>query len=231
MTEPKEKAKKDAGELSATTKSHLIEVYAYEKYGFKQDNSNKYTDKGNMCEPEGLEMISKTTGILLEKNEETFSDEYFTGTPDAIDYERQIIFDNKCSWSWLSHLKNIEEGINPDYSAQMTGYLELLGWDEGFVCHTLIDTPESIRNGEKYNLLRKMDVISEDSPQFLRAWAKKEKQLIFSNTPMEERIIIFPVTRSQELIEKLQNKVEKSRKYLQELHERHMNSNKFVLLT
>ena len=35
LTEPVSKADKESGELSKTAKTHLIEVYANKKYGFK----------------------------------------------------------------------------------------------------------------------------------------------------------------------------------------------------
>ncbi len=41
MTEPQSKAAKDAGELSKTAKSHLLDVYIAEKYGRKRDIQTK----------------------------------------------------------------------------------------------------------------------------------------------------------------------------------------------
>jgi hypothetical protein len=225
-TEPRNKADKDAGELSETAKTHLIEIYALEKYNFKKDISNKYTEKGNFCEPEGLSMISEFTGLTIEKNEETFFNEYFVGTPDALVEEKQIIFDNKAAWDWLTLLKNIEDGINGDYLSQMNGYLKLKGWRSGYIAHTLIDTPEHIRLAEKYALLRKMDVVSEESIDFLRVWDKKERNMIFSQYPLEERIIFFEVTLDDEYIEKAEKKVVKSRIFLEEFCEKHKNNNK-----
>ena len=37
LTEPISKADKESGELSKTAKTHLIEVYANKKYGFKKE--------------------------------------------------------------------------------------------------------------------------------------------------------------------------------------------------
>lgn len=226
-TEPRNKADKDAGNLSETAKSHLIEVYALNKYNFKKDISNKYTEKGNYCEPEGLAMIAEFTGLNIEKNElEPFENEYFIGTPDAIVIEKKIIFDNKSSYDWLTFLSNIDGELDNTYSCQMNGYLDLLGWGTGYIAYTLIDTPEFIRNAEKYALLRKMDVISEDSPDFLRAWSKKEANMIYSQHPLEERILLFEVKKDEEYLEKARQKVIKSRTFLQEFSEKHKNFNK-----
>lgn len=224
-TEPRNKADKDAGNLSETAKSHLIEVYALNKYNFKKDISNKYTEKGNYCEPEGLEMISQFTGLQVDKNELTFENEYFIGTPDSLVIDRQIIFDDKNSFDWLTLLSNIDGELDNTYWSQMNGYLDLLNWNTGYIAYTLIDTPEFIRNAEKYALLRKMDVISEDSPVFQREWSKKEANMIYSQHPLEERILLFEVKRDDEYLEKAYKKVEKSRIFLQEFNEKHKNFN------
>jgi hypothetical protein len=226
-TDPRNKSDKDAGNLSETAKSHLIELYALNKYNFKKDISNKYTDKGNYCEPEGLEMISQFTGLNVEKNElDPFENEYFIGTPDSIVISRKIIFDNKASFDWFTFLSNIDGELDNTYWCQMNGYLDLLGWNTGYIAYTLIDTPEFIRNAEKYALLRKMDVISEDNPDFIRAWQKKEAQMIYSNTPLEERILLFEVKKDEEYLEKARQKVIKSRIFLQNFSEKHKNFNK-----
>ena len=47
MTPPKDKAEKLLGNLSATAKGHLIEVYAEQLFDFKKELDNKYIRKGN----------------------------------------------------------------------------------------------------------------------------------------------------------------------------------------
>ena len=225
-TNPRSKEAIATGELSETAKSHLIEVYAQNKYNFKKDISNKYTEKGNFCEPEGLEMISQFTGLQVDKNElDSFENDYFIGTPDSIVIDKQIIFDNKASYDWLTFLSNIDGELNPQYENQMQGYLDLLGWNTGYIAYTLVDTPEFIRNAEKYALLRKMDVISEDSVLFRSEWAKKEANLIYSNTDYKERILLFQVNKNEEYIQKAYKKVEKSREFLNSFAEKHTNFN------
>jgi hypothetical protein len=104
--------------------------------------------------------------------------------------------------------------------------MDLLGLDKACVAYCLIDTPEHIRNSAKFSLLRKMDVVSEESPEFIKEWNEKEKNMIFSNAPLEERILLFPVYRNEELIEKAKAKVLKARTFLQELEYKHLNFNK-----
>lgn len=227
-TEPKSKADKDSGNLSETAKSHLIEVYALNRYNFKKDISNKYTEKGNYCEPEGLEMISQFTGLDVQKNELTFQNEYLIGTPDSLIINKKIIFDNKASWDWLTFLSNICGELDNTYWCQMQGYLDLLQWDTGYIAYTLIDTPEPTRNDLKRQLFYKSNgkYLTEESPAFLMDWEQKERNLIFSNSPLEERILLFEVKKDEEYIEKARQKVIKSRIFLEEFNFKHKNFNK-----
>lgn len=224
LTEPISKVDKESGELSKTAKTHLIEVYANKKYGFKKEIDNKYTDKGNTVEPEAIDMLSLTIKKPLEKNTEIFSNDYFIGTPDVID--NVIVYDTKSSWDWITFLSNIPDKLDSTYEAQVNGYMDLLGIEKAYVVYCLIDTPEHIRNSAKYALLRKMNVVTEESPEFVREWIEKESNMIFSNAPLEERILMFPVIKNEELLDKAKAKVLKSRTFLQELEQKHLNFNK-----
>ena len=227
LTNPKSKADIEEGNLSATAKSHLIEVYARELYDFKKELNNKYVNKGWEVEPEAIEELSLQVRYPMEKNEEVFSSEYFVGTPDVI--TKNMVFDVKSSYDWITFLSNIPSELDPMYVAQVNGYLDLLGYDTGYIAYVLLDTPESIRNKEKFYLLSSMDVISEESPSFVKAWEEKEKNMIFSNHPIEERILLFEVKKDQELLEKAKQKVVKARQFLEEFYYTHKSFNKSSL--
>lgn len=223
LTNPKSKADIEEGNLSATAKSHLIEVYARELYDFKKELNNKYVNKGWEVEPEAIEELSLQVRYPMEKNEEVFSSEYFVGTPDVI--TKNMVFDVKSSYDWITFLSNIPSELDPMYVAQVNGYLDLLGYDTGYIAYVLLDTPESIRNKEKFYLLSSMDVISEESPSFVKAWEEKEKNMIFSNHPIEERILLFEVKKDQELLERAKQKVIKARQFLEEFYYTHKSFN------
>lgn len=227
IIEPKSKQDKEEGNLSATAKSHLIEVYARELYDFKKELNNKYITKGNEVEQQGIDELSLQLRYPIEKNEEVFSSEYFIGTPDVI--TKNMVFDVKSSYDWLTFLSNIPSELDPMYEAQVNGYLDLLGYDTGYIAYVLLDTPESIRNKEKFYLLSSMDVISEESPSFVKAWEEKEKNMIFSNHPIEDRILLFEVKKDQELLEKAKQKVVKARQFLEEFYYTHKNFNQSSL--
>lgn len=223
LVEPQKKEDKEAGNLSSTAKGHLIEVYAKEFYNFQKELNNKYITKGNEVEQEGIDTLSLQLRYPIQKNEEVFSNKFFIGTPDVI--TKNMVFDVKSSFDWLTFLSNIPSKLDPMYVAQVNGYLDLLGYDTGYIAYVLLDTPESIRNKEKFYLLSSMDVISEESPAFVKAWEEKEKNMIFSHHPIEERILLFEVKKDQELLDKAKQKVIKARQFLEEFYYTHKTFN------
>lgn len=227
LTNPKSKADIEANNLSATAKSHLVEVYARQMYDFRKELNNKFIQKGNEVEQEGIDTLSLQLRFPLEKNEVVFSNQYLIGTPDIV--TNNLVIDLKSSFDWITFLSNIPSELDPMYVAQVNGYLDLLGYDTGYIAYVLLDTPESIRNKEKFYLLSSMDVISEESPAFVKAWEEKEKNMIFSHHPIEERILLFEVKKDQELLEKAKQKVIKARQFLEEFYYTHQNFNKSSL--
>lgn len=222
-TEPKLKEDKLAGNLSATAKSHLIEIYAEKLFDFKKELDNKYVRKGNEVEAEAIEELGMILKLPLEKNQETFSNGHLTGTPDIC--FNGIILDTKCSYDWISYLKNLDGDLDATYEAQMQGYLDLLGYTKGYIAYLLLDTPIDQIQFEHSKLLRSMNVISEESPEFIKAWEEKEKSLIFSNQPIEDRILLFEVNYDVDFVYNAKKKVEKSREFLEDFYNKHKSFN------
>ena len=71
-----------------------------------------------------------------------------------------------------------------------------------------------------------MDVISEESPEFIKEAMKIEFNMTFDDILMDERILMFNVSRSEDDILRIENKVLKARTFLQELEQTHLNFNK-----
>ena len=85
FVEPKSKADKDAGELSATAKSYLIKTYIKQKYDREQDIVMKQMSKGIDAESQSINMLSMYRQKVLEKNEIRLDNEYITGLPDVFE--------------------------------------------------------------------------------------------------------------------------------------------------
>jgi hypothetical protein len=223
MTNPQNKSDREAGNLSATAKTHLIEVYAKQLYNFEKQLDNKYIKKGNAVEEEAILELSMILRRPLEKNEEVFYNQHFIGTPDV--FYGDICFDVKSSYDWITFLSNVPNELDSTYYAQMQGYLNLLGLKKGYIVYVLLDTPPEELEKQKYYLFNKGNYISEESPEFLRLWAEKEKNLIFSNTPIEERVLFFPVEADPEFIKLAEEKVIKARQFLEDFHKKHRTFN------
>jgi hypothetical protein len=224
MTEPVTKADKEAGVLSKTAQKHLIEVYIAEKYGRKRDIQTKQMKKGIEAEQESIDLLSMYLKLPFSKNEERFKNDYITGLPDVINGD--TIIDIKSSYDLWTFLGNIPDKLDNLYYWQMQSYMWLTGTTKAIIAYCLVNTPESIIQQEKYYLLKKMDVISEESPEFIQEAMKIEFNMTFDDILMDERILMFNVSRSEDDILRIENKVLKARTFLQELEQTHLNFNK-----
>jgi hypothetical protein len=75
-----------------------------------------------------------------------------------------------------------------------------------------------------------MNVISEESPEYIEAAAGLEINLIYPDIDLKEKVLIINVDRDDEIIEKIKGKVAKCREFLQEFSEKHKNFNKILTL-
>lgn len=224
MTEPQSKADREAGLLSKTAQKHLIEVYVAEKYGRRKDVQTKQMKKGIQVEDESIKLLSKFMGKEFFKNEERFSNDYITGLPDIITDD--CIIDIKSSYDIWTFLGNMPDRLDSLYYWQMMCYMWLTGKPQAKIAYCLSNTPFGMIEQEKKSLFYKMDVVSEESPEFIKESLKLEFNMTFDDMPIKERVLIFNVDRSEDDILKIQNKVEKAREYLEEIEINHMNFNK-----
>lgn len=223
MTEPVTKADKEAGVLSKTAQKHLIEVYIAEKYGRKRDIQTKQMKKGIEAEQDSIDLLSMYLKLPFSKNEERFKNDFITGLPDIINGD--TIIDIKSSYDLWTFLGNIPDKLDNLYYWQMQSYMWLTGTIKATIAYCLVNTPESIIQQEKYYMLKKMDVISEESPEFIKEAMKIEFNMTFDDISINERILTFNVNRSEDDILRIENKVLKARTFLQELEQTHLNFN------
>jgi len=224
MTEPVTKADKEAGLLSKTAQKHLLDVYIAEKYGRKKDIQTKQMKKGIEVEQESIELLSMYLKMPFSKNDQRFTNDYITGFPDIIDNDR--IIDIKSSYDLWTFIGNIPDKLDSLYYWQMQSYMWLTGATSAVIAYCLVNTPESIIEQEKYYLLKKMDVISEESPEYVKEAMKIEFNMSFDDISINERVLMFNVKRNEDDILRIQQKVEKAREFLRELEQTHLNFNK-----
>lgn len=227
MTEPVTKADKEAGLLSKTAKSHLIEIYIREKYGRRKDVQTKQMRKGVEVEDDAIELLAQSLGRPLSKNTERFYNEFITGHPDVLDLTEAglKVWDVKSSYDLFTFLGNIPDKLNSQYYWQLQSYMWLTGATESCIAYCLINTPFGIIEQEKKSLLYKMNVISEESPEYVLEAAKLELNMMFDDIDQKEKLLLFPVHRNDDDIELIKEKVAKARVFLESIEETHLNFN------
>lgn len=222
MTEPITKADKEAGVLSKTAQKHLLDVYISEKYNRRRDIQTKQMKKGIEVEQESIDLLSMYLKKPFVKNTERFSNKYITGLPDIID---DGIIDIKSSYDLWTFLGNIPDKLDNLYYWQMQSYMWLTGKNKATIAYCLVNTPDNIIQQEKYYLLKKLDVISEESPEFVKEAIKLELNMKFDDISMNERILMFDVSRNEDDILRIEQKVQKAREFLQDIENTHKNFN------
>jgi hypothetical protein len=223
FTEPKLKADKEAGKLSAAARKYLVKAYMMAYWGIEpKDVETKQMAKGKNCETDAIKLLALVDNDSeYEKNAERKSNEYLTGEcdielPDCID-------DIKNSWDAETFLPKLIEPLDDDYFYQAQGYMWLYEKPKARIRYCLVNVPESQREEAKFYLLKKYpDAVTEENPEFKAAWKKLESSMIFDHIPPEERVITIEVARDESVIEQIPGKVKKAREFLAELHQIHM---------
>ena len=230
FVEPKAKADKDNGELSQTCKTYLINSYIKEKYGREKDITTKQMAKGIDAEDDSIKMLSIHQNKELNKNQERISNDFITGLPDIYEGNAimgcDFIWDVKTSYDIWTFLANVPDKLNPLYYYQLQAYMWLTGCSKSAIAYCLTDMPQHLIETERKKLLYQMNVISEESPEYIEAAAGMEINLIYPDIPIQEKVLIYPVDRDDDVIEKMQQKVGKARRFLIEFEEKHLNFNK-----
>jgi len=204
---------KSKGEaLSQTTKTYLQELAVQEVYGIRKEFSSRYTDKGNEVEELSIDLCNDVleTGFLY-KNEDHFTNDWITGTPDV--NTNEILLDVKSSWDATTFPFFDTELTNKMYFYQMQGYMWLTGKEESLLCYCLIDTPLQIVEDEIRREHWKASLIEENSD--LRAFV--EAKHTFGHIPKEKRLKTFKIVKDDVIIENIKTRIEECREYYNEL--------------
>lgn len=217
---------KDDIVLSETCKSYLIQSYVLSKYGRVREIQTKQMVKGTISEGESIQLFETLEKREFTKNSHRLSNEFITGCPDLFDGETIIesneIIDIKSCWDIFTFLQNVSDPENDLYYWQIQGYLALTGAQIGTIAYCLVDTPDSIIEGEKYNLLKRLDVATEEAPEFKVEYQKLIANRKFSDIPMSERCLTISYERKEEDIQRMYVNVQKCREFLSEFEQEHL---------
>ena len=208
MTNPKTKGET----LSQTTKTYLQELAVQEIYGIRKEFSSRYTDKGNEVEELSIALCNDVLNLgFIYKNEEHFSNDWITGTPDV--NTNEILLDVKSSWDATTFPFFDTELKNKDYFYQLQGYMWLTGKEESLLCYCLIDTPLQIVEDEIRREHWKASLIEESFD--LRAFVQSKHT--FGHIPKEKRLKTFKIAKDDKVIEDIKTRIEQCREYYNEL--------------
>lgn len=223
MTEPKAIKDKEAGVLSETAQKLMLDMYAFYVYGRKKMVQTNPMKKGIMVEDNSIMLLSVHDGVIYDKNQERFENDFVTGSPDIITDTK--IIDIKSSYDLSTFLSNYISGIKKAYWWQLQGYMWLTGKREAEISYVLSDMPESMLQQELYYLLKKMDVISEESPEYIEAAEQLKKNLTYPDIPISEKILKQKVEYDSEAVRLIEEKVINLRTRLNEFHAKRIQAN------
>jgi hypothetical protein len=199
----------DEVNLSETCKSYLEEVFWKREFNISSEIVNKYLTKGIEVEDDSINLACDVHGWNNQKNNDSFENDFLTGTPDMIFDE--FIVDIKSSWSAKTFpLKNENDDIPSQlYYYQIMSYLALTGKSHGFLIYCLVDTPENLVQDELWRYARNhglLEVPTEIEDEI------RESHL-FSRLPKKLRVKTFRIDRDEEVIQKIYERIDDCRKW------------------
>lgn len=199
--------------LSEGCETHLIDIYISNEFGrSSRDIKSKYLEKGIKQEDIGILSYGVVKGKVFEKNTRRLDDGFIMGEWDFD--EPEIVYDTKCSWdiwTFYRNIKFINNSRSCPYFPNMQGYMKLLDKPKSKVVYTLVDTPKNLIEAEKKKLLYGFIGSEED---YANACDELEKNMVYSDIPINRRIIEIPIDRDEDYISNIQKMVIAARKYL-----------------
>jgi hypothetical protein len=136
--------------LSAGAKTMIESLVRQEVYGYTDEFSSKYTEKGKKVENDSIELYNRRFLTNYVKNTERRFNDYIQGECDICAPKK--IVDIKSSWSLKTFPATAEEAHDPGYEWQVRGYMWLWDREEAEVAFCMVDTPEDLIGHENRHL-------------------------------------------------------------------------------
>jgi hypothetical protein len=206
--------KRDAPpQLSDGGKTYCENWLKEQLYGRQMEFSSKYTEKGNACEPAGIDLTAKMMHYdFVLKNEEFYEDDYMTGTPDIV--LADIIEDIKNSWSCFTFPLFDTELPKADYYYQLQGYMHLTGRKKAAVNYVLIDAPDEIIDKETRSVWFKA---GNEGDIDMECHDEVRAKMTYADVPDELRFKRFEFDYNEDVIKTIQDRVLLCREYINSL--------------
>jgi len=176
-------AKRDAPDsLPSGAITHLEDVFRSQFWKRRRLLFNKFLDKGNYAEQEGLALKSFVDNDFYEKNDEHFSNEYAQGTPDHVGED--LVIDIKCNYDMDSFDK---AELTKIYEWQLKFYLWLTGKTKGQLVYTLVNTPYHQLIAAKKTLWYQLNMPDQEEDRWIEAVQQLERNMIFDIEGFKEQ--------------------------------------------
>lgn len=206
-------AKRDAKpELLAGAKTYCEEWLKQQVYNRTKEYSNKYTEKGNICEPESIAILATIMDYgEIQKNEEYAENDWMTGTCDL--NLHLLIEDVKNSWNPFTFPLFADALPDSDYYWQGQVYMCLYGKDRYAVNYLLINAPEELIDREARSVSYKAGYDEVD----MELYDEVRQKMTYDDVPLKLRHRRFEFDRNNEQIEQIKVQVGLCREYIQSL--------------
>lgn len=218
------------GDLTVTNKKALIEIYVQETFGVKKEISNKYFEKGIICEPIGRDLLQKVyfNEVFFHENTKTSENDYLTGKYDT--KYKNIGFELKAAWDVFTFM---QADIDLVYETQCKAYNWLWGFEKTYLTYYGADTPESLLASEFNSIYWKNGFNSTregyEHPTFQQMCEDLRKVHTFSDKPIEQRLKMWEVGFERKDEDAFINRITKCRQWLAEYHEQQLKHQNNVL--
>jgi len=186
--------------LSDTCIAYLMEEYAWRtarKKSVSKEMDIEFTTKGRMCEEDSITLLSRVEKVFYKKNEERVSNDFLSGEPDLFTGETimtaERITDIKTVWDYPGFLKKIHTPLENGYTDQVGGYGDITGAKDLEVAYCLVNMPETTINDYKRRLFYRMDVATDENPEYKKAVAELEQSMRFDDIPIQKRVYKIPI--------------------------------------
>lgn len=200
--------------LSATTKTYCQKWLKEQLFNRRENISTKYTQKGIIVEDHSIDFLAEQLGYgFLIKNEDSFENDFLTGTPDLLPPNTDEVIDVKSSWSWTT-LPLFEDSCpNKNYWWQLQGYMALTSRSKARLSYILSDTPIHLieREARRYCFDNGYDELDSD------IYDKFYADMTYNDVPSSLKIKTFDFDRDDDAIQQIYERVTQCREYITEL--------------
>jgi len=187
-------------ELSVGAKTYVTKLAKEFIYGYDEQVTTKYMDKGLRVEDESIDLYNAVHLSSHAKNTERKTNAWITGEADIVADDR--IIDIKSSWCLTTFYVLADQGRDTGYEWQLRAYMMLWDKPRADIAYCLVSTPDDLI-GYESKQLHKVDHINR-----------------------ELRVTIVPYQRDAALEDKIKIKVEAARVYydqvIQEISKQHI---------